>query len=112
MAYPNNQAAAEHFENLKSQYSDSIGRVRNLCDEAIDSSQFIQQSEDAIKKHTVLCEDGIRGQQPAKMVDNTSSIARLANRVLMVARQEAENSEDPEFVREVSCAADHLQYST
>jgi len=111
MAYPNNQAANEHFENLKAQYSDSIGRVRNLCDEAIDSGQFINQSEDSIKKHTVMCENAIMNQQPAKMVDNTSSIARLANRVLMVARQEADNSEDQEFVREVSCAADHLQYT-
>ncbi|ODM94730.1 Vinculin [Orchesella cincta] len=109
MAYPDNQAANEHFENLRAQYSDSIGRVRNLCDEAIDSGQFMQQSEDAIKKHTVLCEDAIRAQQPPKMVDNTSSVARLANRVLMVARQEADNSEDPQFVRDVSYAADNLQ---
>jgi vinculin len=45
------------------------------------------------------------------MVDNTSSIARLANRVLMVARQEADNSEDPGFIRDVSFAADQLQSS-
>ncbi len=67
--------------------------------------------EEAIKKHTVLCEDAIRSKQPPKMVDNTSSIARLANRVLMVARQEADNSEDPNFIRNVSYAADQLQSS-
>ncbi|XP_035701560.1 vinculin isoform X3 [Folsomia candida] len=109
MAYPDNGAANEHFENLKTQYADSIAKVRDLCDEAIDSGHFIQQSEEAIKKHTVLCEDAIRSKQPPKMVDNTSSIARLANRVLMVARQEADNSEDANFIRNVSHAADQLQ---
>ena len=43
------------------------------------------------------------------MVDNTSAIARLANRVLMVAKQEAENSEDPTFVAKVNLAANNLQ---
>ena len=44
MAYPDNQAANEHFDNLKVQYWDSIDKVRSLCDEAIDSSHFISQS--------------------------------------------------------------------
>lgn len=49
MAYPDNQAANEHFENLKTQYADSISRVRDLCDEAIPAAAFIAQSEEAIK---------------------------------------------------------------
>jgi hypothetical protein len=65
--------------------------------------------EDAIKKHSVMCENAILNQQPPKMVDNTSCIARLANRALMVARQEADNSEDPQFIRDLSRAADQLQ---
>lgn len=43
------------------------------------------------------------------MVDNTSAIARLANRVLMVAKQEADNSEDPSFVAKVNAASDQVQ---
>jgi vinculin len=43
------------------------------------------------------------------MVDNTSQIARLANRVLMAAKGEAENSDYPTFVHKVSGAADRLQ---
>lgn len=45
------------------------------------------------------------------MVENTSSVARLANRVLMVAKQESDNSEDPYFVERVNQAADLLQSS-
>ena len=42
-------------------------------------------------------------------MDNTSAIARLANRVLMVAKQEADNSEDPSFVAKVNAASDQVQ---
>ena len=43
------------------------------------------------------------------MVDNTSAIARLANRVLMVAKQEADNSEDPLYVNQLNAASEQLQ---
>lgn len=65
-----------------------------------------------MRKHTVLCEDAIAKNNPNKMVDNTTSIARLANRVLQVAKQEAENSEDPLFIADVNKAADDLQAGT
>lgn len=109
MAYPENKAADEHFENLRKQYAESITKMRNLADEATDTANFIQATEANILRHTNYCEDAIRTQQPQKMVDNTSSIARLANRVLMVAKQESDNSEDPYFVERVNTAADNLQ---
>ncbi|GLH15861.1 Catenin alpha [Gryllus bimaculatus] len=109
MNYPESKAADEHFENLVSQYSDSVQRVRALCDEATDSADFIRMSEEQIRKHTLLCEESIRKNQPQKMVDNTSSIARLANRVLMVAKQESDNSEDPNFVERVNHASYTVQ---
>lgn len=105
------QAAGEHFENLKKQYADSVTRMRNLADEATDSANFMKASEDAIIRHTNHCEDSIRQKVPQKMVDNTSSIARIANRVIMRAKQESDNSEDPSFVHRVNSAADKLQSS-
>lgn len=111
MSYPESKAADEHFENLRQQYADTIQRARNLCDEATDSADFVKASEDAMKKHTVLCEDAIAKKDPQKMVDNTSAIARLANRVISVAKQESDNSEDPAFIKRVNQAADVLQRS-
>lgn len=64
-----------------------------------------------MKKHTFLCEEAIKNRQPQKMVDNTSAIARLANRVLLVAKQESDNSEDPNFIDDVNRASDALQSS-
>ena len=111
MTYPDNKAAGEHFENLRNQYADAIARTRQLCDEAIDSAAFIQQSEDLMRRCTAECEDAIARQEPQRLVDGTSHIARLANRVLMVAKQEADNSEDPKFIGEVTGAANQLQNS-
>ncbi|KAG8199192.1 hypothetical protein JTE90_016019 [Oedothorax gibbosus] len=109
MSYPDNKAADEHFENLREQYAESVNKMRALADEATDTISFIKMSEDSILKYTKACEDAIINRAPEKMVDNTSSIARLANRVLMVAKQESENSEDPYFVERVNQAADLLQ---
>ncbi|XP_013776382.1 vinculin-like isoform X3 [Limulus polyphemus] len=109
MAYPTNKAADEHFENLRKQYAESIQKMRNLADEATDTVKFIKNSEDKIMKHTEKCEESIVHQEPQQMVDHTSSIARLANRVLMVAKQESDNSEDPYFISRVNMAADELQ---
>lgn len=109
MTYPTNKAADEHFENLRRQYAESIQKVRDLADEATESASFIKASEDLIKKHTAACEASIKNHEPQAMVDNTSAIARLANRVLMVAKQEADNSEDPSFVAKVNAASDQVQ---
>lgn len=65
--------------------------------------------EDAILKYITLCENSIANRQPQGMVENTSNIARLANRVLGVAKQEADNSEDPNFISNVNRSADNLQ---
>ncbi|KAL1502099.1 hypothetical protein ABEB36_007294 [Hypothenemus hampei] len=109
MNYPTSKAADEHFENLRQQYADTVTKMRNLCDEATDSADFIKASEEQMKKHTFLCEEAIKNRQPQKMVDNTSAIARLANRVLLVAKQECDNSEDPRFIDELTHASDALQ---
>jgi vinculin len=109
LTHPDNKAADEHFENLRKQYSDTIQNMRNMVDEAVDSVSFIKASEDSILKYTALCENAIVNRQPQSMVDNTSNIARLANRVLMVAKQESDNSEDPNFISRVNRAADELQ---
>lgn len=111
MNYPSSKAAEEHFNNLKQQYADTILRMRTLCDQATDPSDFIKTSEEQMQKYTFLCEEAIRNKQPQKMVDNTSNIARLVNRVLLVAKQEADNSEDPEFIARLNAATNKLEQS-
>ncbi|XP_037078575.1 vinculin-like isoform X2 [Pollicipes pollicipes] len=110
LQYPENKAADEHFENLRKQYAESISRVRDLSDEAIDVAQFVRQSEELIRHHADRCETGVQRRQPAEVVENTSAIARLANRLLMVAKKEADNSEDPRFISQIQLASERLQH--
>lgn len=109
MNYPTSKAAHEHFENLRQQYADTLTKMRDLCDEATDSADFIKASEEQMRKHTFLCEEAIKNKHPQKMVDNTSAIARMANRVLLVAKQECDNSEDPNFIDNVNHASINVQ---
>lgn len=111
MNYPASKAADEHLQNLKQQYADTVLRMRTLCDQATDPSEFIKTSEENMQMYAKLCEDAIVGKQPQKMVDNTSNIARLINRVLLVAKQEADNSEDPVFTQNLNAAANRLERS-
>ncbi|KAM7347014.1 vinculin [Cochliomyia hominivorax] len=111
MNYPASKAADEHLQNLKQQYADTVLRMRTLCDQATDPADFIKTSEEHMQMYAKLCEDAIHAKQPQKMVDNTSNIARLINRVLLVAKQEADNSEDPVFTANLNAAANRLESS-
>lgn len=111
MNYPESKAAEEHLNNLKQQYADTILRMRTLCDQATNPADFIKTSEEQIQKYSFLCEEAIRNKLPQKMVDNTSNIARLTNRVLLVAKQEADNSEHPEYIAKLNGAANRLEAS-
>lgn len=103
--------ADRHFENLRKEYADALNRLRAFVDDAIDTGEFVRASESAMHRYTNHCEDAIVESAPQKMVDNTSQIARLGNRVLMAAKNEADNSEDPSFVRRVNDAAGSLHSS-
>ncbi|KAL5006317.1 hypothetical protein ScPMuIL_015123 [Solemya velum] len=110
-ANPSNQAAAEHFELLKKQWTDQMEHLRGLVDEAVDTAALIKAEEEGILRDTERVEEGIRASDSPKIVQNASNVARRANRVLQVAQQEAENSEDPVFVDSVSSAAENLKRS-
>ncbi|KAK3594112.1 hypothetical protein CHS0354_040882 [Potamilus streckersoni] len=106
---PNNTAACEHFELLKKQWTDNMERLRALVDEAVETPSLIKAQEEAIRRDTERVEEGIRTVDPPKIVTSASSIARRANRVLQVAQQEAENSEDHVFVERVNEASENLK---
>ncbi|GAU87366.1 hypothetical protein RvY_00232-1 [Ramazzottius varieornatus] len=109
MEYPTNKAADEHFENLRKQFQDGMNNMRNLVDDQLDGAGHLKAIEEAMRRHGRLCDDAIVQNNPQKMVDNTSAIARLANRALMVGKREADNSEDPHYVQKINGAADRLQ---
>ena len=54
-------------------------------------------------------EDALRAGDAVRAVENASAIARLASRVAQVAKQEADNSEDHEYIAKLVDAAERLQ---
>ncbi|CAB3406934.1 unnamed protein product [Caenorhabditis bovis] len=104
----NSDHAEQHFENIHRQYADALHRLRSHVDDAIDTGEFVRASENAMRKYTHNCENAISSADAQGMVDGTSQIARLGNRVLMTAKNEADNSEEPSFVDRVNNAASQL----
>ncbi|KAG8552625.1 hypothetical protein GDO81_004615 [Engystomops pustulosus] len=105
---PGNQAAHEHFETMKNQWIDNVEKMTGLVDEAIDTRSLLDASEEAIKKDIDKCKVAMANMQPQMLVAGATSIARRANRILLVAKREVENSEDPKFREAVKNASDEL----
>ncbi|XP_071116141.1 vinculin-like isoform X3 [Haliotis cracherodii] len=106
---PNNPAAQEHYDLLKKHWTDNMERLRALVDEAVDTTALIKAEEEGILRDTERIEDGIRSNDSPLIVANASNIARRANRVLQVAHNEVDNSEDPAFVDRVNSASENLK---
>lgn len=85
--------------------------VPGLVDEAIDTKSLLDASEEAIKKDIDKCRVAMANVQPQMLVAGATSIARRANRVLLVAKREVENSEDPRFRDTVKQASDILSHT-
>ena len=73
--------------------------------------KFLCILEEGILRDTERVEDAIQMKDPPRIGAHASNIARRANRVLQVAQQEAENSEDPKYVDHVNEAASNLRSS-
>lgn len=82
--------------------------LTGLVDEAIDTKSLLDASEEAIKKDLDKCKVAMANIQPQMLVAGATSIARRANRILLVAKREVENSEDPKFREAVKAASDEL----
>lgn len=109
MVYPENKAADEHFENLRRQYAEAVQKVRAYCDDVTDSRAFVSQSIAAMEQRRSACDAALMEKNPVKLVENTSALARLANRVLQVAKQECDNSEDPSYIQKLVLATETMQ---
>ncbi|KAM6105973.1 LOW QUALITY PROTEIN: vinculin [Pterocles gutturalis] len=99
--------AYEHFD-MKNQWIDNVEKMTGLVDEAIDTKSLLDASEEAIKKDLDKCKVAMANMQPQMLVAGATSIARRANRILLVAKREVENSEDPKFREAVKAASDEL----
>ncbi|KAK3572844.1 hypothetical protein QTP86_008261 [Hemibagrus guttatus] len=102
------QATVKSARELTPQLIVNYSEIVCLVDEAIDTKSLLDASEEAIKKDIDKCRVAMANVQPQMLVAGATSIARRANRILLVAKREVENSEDPKFREMVKAASDEL----
>ena len=72
-----------------------------MVDESLDCEQFISACEKSIITETYLTQAAVQENNNSAIVLNTLNIAKRSNRIIQVANQEAENSEDPNYVNRI-----------
>ena len=70
---------------------------------------FSFYTEAAILEDSAQIEQAIIDSHAPAIIENAASIARRSNRVLQVAQQEVDNSEDPLLQLEVTNASNNLK---
>jgi vinculin len=108
-AYPESKPAEEHFENLMSAASAAAVAVRDHCDEVTDSLSFVERSLVAAKAKAAAAAAAAAAGEAVRMVEAASAEARLASRVVHVARKETDNTEDDDYRQALIIATDSLQ---
>ena len=64
-----------------------------------------------MKRDAAMVAQAIHERNPPNIVAGAGNMARRADRVIQVAGQEAENSEDPKFVNDVRAATEKVRAS-
>ena len=101
LVYPRFQAAAEHFELLKDEWTQSVDKLTATLDGAADGAKLIRALEAQMMDDQKEIENGVSTKNVSGVLPSAGNMARRAHRVLMIAKREAENSEDPVYVNAV-----------
>ena len=86
-------------------------RLQRLVDESLDAELFIRACELTIIKETYITQAAVQDRNSMAIVTNALNIARRTNRIMQVASQEADNSEELEFVNNLTAANESLKQS-
>ena len=84
-------------------------RLQKLVDESINSEMFIRACENSIIRDTYKTQSAVQEKNTLAIIANALSIGRRANRIMQVATQEAENSEEYNFVERIIEANESLK---
>lgn len=96
--FPGDKSCLENLELIKQQSQSNMERLQKLVDESLDCELFIKACENSIIKETYETQTAVLEQNNSTIISNALNIARRSNRIIQVATQEAENSEDLAYV--------------
>ncbi|XP_046973845.1 talin-1-like [Vanessa cardui] len=89
---PDDKAAIEHYQMLLAEYADSLSRVRELCDKAVDPIEFSQAAGETMQR---IKEES--NNDPQKSIHSPKVILRLCKRVVDVGMHSDLVRKDPEL---------------
>ncbi|XP_052745161.1 uncharacterized protein LOC112051754 isoform X1 [Bicyclus anynana] len=101
--HSDDQAAIKHYEDLLQQYADSLSRVRELCDHAVDPIDFAQAAGETMHR---IKEESAISKDPQKSVYTSRVILKLGNRVVKAGMKSSLVQNDPEL-RDTLAKIDH-----
>lgn len=84
-------------------------RLQRLVDDSLDGELFIRACESSIVKETYETQTSVLENNNSGIITNALNIARRSNRIIQVATQEAENSEDSGYVDRIILANETLK---
>ncbi|XP_026331099.1 vinculin-like [Hyposmocoma kahamanoa] len=73
VAKPDDAAVVENYKKLLAQYSESMSRVRDLCDQSVDPMDFVQTAGEAISR---MKEETSKLNDPQKCAYTSNAITR------------------------------------
>lgn len=88
-----------------------MDRLRAMVDTYVDPALFVNSCEHSILQDTYRIERAKSENNRLDIVLNASNIARRANRIIQIAAQEMDNSEEAEYVMRISHASNCLKQS-
>lgn len=96
ITHPDNKVIIEKYRTLLAQYAESLSKVRDLCDQAVDPMDFVQTAGDAMQR---MREESALHNDPVKGAQTSQNITKLANRVINVSMSSRLAQSDPELRR-------------
>ncbi len=105
------KSCMENYELLQQQWQKNMENLQKMVDESLDCVQFISACEKIIIKETYQTQAAVQEKNNSAIVINTLNIAKRSNRIIQVANQEVENSEDPIYVNRIISANESLRQS-
>ncbi|XP_063370070.1 talin-1-like [Cydia amplana] len=105
--HPTETAAVQEYRTQLAQYSQSLSKVRDLCDRAVDPMQFVQTAEETMQR---MKEESTAHQNDLQKCSSTSTaIRKLAHRVINVSMSSQNAQRDPELMRALTAAQQKLK---
>ena len=110
LSFPGNKTCVENLELMQNQWVSNMERLQKLVDDSIDTEAFIRACESSIIRDTYKTQTAVQEKNSMAIIMNALNIGRRANRIMQVAGQEAENSEEFSFVERIIDANNSLKH--